>query len=76
MVWDEIVLLRLWNGLSYKEIAELTGKSEAASKMMFLRTVDHLKTELSPSALLLLQAMRCLAFMLLFGLRTRHSPAT
>lgn len=50
----ELVLLRLWDGLSYKEIAELTGKTEASCKMMFSRTVQDLKGHLSPVALLLL----------------------
>lgn len=49
----EIVIMRMWDGLSYKEIAQLTGKSEAAAKMTFVRTVDALRTELSPAAFLL-----------------------
>lgn len=50
----EVILLRLWDGLSYKEISELTGKSEASCKMMFSRTMQELKTHLSPTILLLL----------------------
>lgn len=50
----ELVLLRLWDGLSYKEIAALTGKTEASCKMMFSRTVQDLKGHLSPAAFLLL----------------------
>lgn len=50
----ELVLLRLWDGLPYKEIAALTGKTEAASKMMFSRAIGDLKGRLSPSAFLLL----------------------
>lgn len=46
----ELVLLRLWDGLSYKEIADLTGKSEASLKMMFSRTVAELRTGLTPAA--------------------------
>lgn len=50
----ELVLLRLWDGLSYKEIAELTGKTEASCKMMFSRTINDLKGRLSPAAVALL----------------------
>jgi RNA polymerase sigma-70 factor (ECF subfamily) len=50
----EILLLRLWDNLSYAEIARITGKSEAACKMTLSRTLDDLRSTLSPSALLLL----------------------
>jgi len=50
----DIVVLRLWDGLSYKEIAELTGKTEASAKMMFLRTIESMRGDLSPAALALL----------------------
>lgn len=49
-----ILMMRLWDNLSYKEIADLTGKSEAACKMTFMRTLESLRTELSPTALTLL----------------------
>lgn len=49
----DIVIMRMWDGLSYKEIAALTGKSEAAAKMTFVRTVETLRSELSPAAFLL-----------------------
>ena len=39
----EIVLLRVWGDHSFKEIATITGKSEAAAKMMFKRTLDTLR---------------------------------
>lgn len=42
----EIVLMRIWDGLSYKEIAEITGKSEANCKMIFSRTIGKLKEEI------------------------------
>lgn len=35
----EIVIMRLWEDLSFKEIAQLTGKTEAACKMSFGRTL-------------------------------------
>lgn len=41
----KIVLLRLWDDLSYKEIAELTGKTEAALKMTFMRALSLLRSE-------------------------------
>ena len=36
----EIVTLRLWDDLSFKEIAEITQKSEAACKMTFGRAIQ------------------------------------
>jgi RNA polymerase sigma-70 factor (ECF subfamily) len=50
----DLVLMRLWDGLSYKEIADLTGKSEASLKMMFSRTIQDLRTDLTPAAFLVL----------------------
>ncbi len=49
----EIVLLRMWEGLSYKEIATLTGKTEGNCKVLFSRAVADLRLAL-PSLLLLL----------------------
>ena len=39
----EIVLLRIWEDLSYSEIAQITGKSEASAKMLFSRTMKELR---------------------------------
>jgi RNA polymerase sigma-70 factor (ECF subfamily) len=50
----EIVLLRLWEGLSYKEIAELLNKSEASCKMSFSRALLKIKKEVLISLLLIL----------------------
>lgn len=50
----EIVLLRLWEGLSYREIAAIVGKSENNCKVIFSRTVAELRTTLPKSLLLLL----------------------
>ncbi len=50
----DILLLRLWDNLPYAEIARITGKSEASCKMTVSRTLDDLRTVLSPSALLIL----------------------
>ncbi len=49
----EIVMLRIWEGLSYREIAEMTGKTEANSKVIFSRAVKDLRTQF-PGALALL----------------------
>jgi RNA polymerase sigma-70 factor, ECF subfamily len=49
----EIVMLRIWEGLSYKEIAEITGKSEANCKVIFSRTMDALRSSV-PLALFFL----------------------
>ncbi len=42
----EIVIMRVWQGLSYGEIAEITGKSEAGVKMQFSRTINELRGDL------------------------------
>ena len=53
----EIIILRMWQNLSYKEIAEITGKSEASCKMTFSRTVAQLRDQLPPIAFLLLSVL-------------------
>lgn len=50
----EIVLLRVWDDLSYQQIAEIVGKSEAACKMMFSRSIGKLRKELPLAVLLML----------------------
>lgn len=50
----ELLLLRLWDGLSHAEIAEITGKSEAACKTAFSRTIARLRKDVPSSILLLL----------------------
>jgi RNA polymerase sigma-70 factor, ECF subfamily len=49
----EIVVLRVWDGRSFQEIAEITGKTEASCKMMFKRTVDKLRGDMAVLALLI-----------------------
>ena len=39
----DILILRLWQDLSYKEIAEIVGKSEANSKMIYSRAIAALR---------------------------------
>lgn len=50
----EIVMMRLWEGLSYQEIAQVTGKTETNCKVIFSRTMDALRKELPLPAYLLL----------------------
>lgn len=49
----EVVMLRVWGGHSFKEIAEITGKTEASCKMMFKRTVGKLRADMAVLALLI-----------------------
>src|SRR3989339_84820 len=39
----EIIIMRVWDDLSYKEIAQIIGKSEANCRMMYMRAVGKLK---------------------------------
>ena len=50
----EIVLLRVWEDLSYAEIAALTGKTEGNAKVIFSRAMKDLRELIPLSALLLL----------------------
>ncbi|MBI9107300.1 MAG: sigma-70 family RNA polymerase sigma factor [Spirochaetales bacterium] len=49
----EIIIMRVWDGLSFGEIAELTGRSEAACKMTFKRTIVALRKSVPLSMLML-----------------------
>lgn len=42
----EVILLRLWNGYSFKEIASITGSTEAACKMNYKRGMEKVRTEM------------------------------
>jgi RNA polymerase sigma-70 factor (ECF subfamily) len=42
----EIVLLRVWEGLSYKEIAKIVDKDEAQCRVVFSRTIKTIKDEM------------------------------
>ena len=48
----EIVMLRVWEEMSYKEISEVMGKSEASCKMAFSRTIKILKERMPLSVFL------------------------
>lgn len=52
----ELVIMRVWDGLSYAEIAEVVGKSEAACKMAFSRTMSALRKAMPLATFLLLFA--------------------
>jgi len=41
----EIILMRVWQDIPYKEIAEIIGKSEANCKMIFSRAINQLRKE-------------------------------
>jgi len=50
----EVVIMRVWDGLSYAEIAEAIGKSEAACKMSFSRGVAALRKNAPLAAMMLI----------------------
>jgi RNA polymerase sigma-70 factor (ECF subfamily) len=50
----EIVMMRIWEGLSYQEIAQVTGKTETNCKVIFCRTMESLRKELPLATLLFL----------------------
>lgn len=52
----DIVMMRLWDELSYKEIAEIMGKSEASCKMMFSRVTSRMRQDLTVIMILALIA--------------------
>ncbi|MBL8030287.1 MAG: sigma-70 family RNA polymerase sigma factor [Candidatus Doudnabacteria bacterium] len=45
----QIVIMRVWDGLSYKEISELLKISEANAKMIFSRTLNKLQADIGIS---------------------------
>jgi len=54
----EIVTLRIWEELSYKEIADIVGSTENAVKMSFSRTIRDVREKMGPLAVLLLILMK------------------
>lgn len=50
----DIILLRLWEDLSFREIAEVLGKTEASCKMSFSRALKELKGHIPVTLFLLL----------------------
>lgn len=55
----DIVIMRLWQDMSYKEIAEILGKSEASCKMSFSRSLKELQ-KIMPEAIFL--SLLCAGF--------------
>lgn len=53
----DIIILRVWQELSYKEISEVLGKSEGACKMSFSRSIEKLRKTV-PLGLLLFILMK------------------
>lgn len=50
----EIIIMRVWQDMSYHEIAAILGKSEDACKMSFSRAINKLRQEIGVAALLTL----------------------
>jgi len=42
----DIIIMRVWQNLSYAEIAAITGKSEAGAKMMYSRAINKLRGDI------------------------------
>ncbi|MBX4187546.1 MAG: RNA polymerase sigma factor [Candidatus Doudnabacteria bacterium] len=53
----EVVIMRLWDELSYAEISELTGKTEGNCKVIFSRVMQKLQKELLPMLLYIIFAL-------------------
>lgn len=53
----EIIIMRVWQDLSYKEIAEILGKTEGGCKMSFSRAISKLK-KLTQTILALIMLIR------------------
>jgi len=47
----DIVIMRLWDGLSYSEISVVTGKTEANCKVIFSRILRKMQQDLVPAVL-------------------------
>lgn len=54
----DIIIMRVWDGLTHAEIAEVLGKSEASIKMQFSRSLRHLQSALPLAAFLLFLTLR------------------
>jgi RNA polymerase sigma-70 factor (ECF subfamily) len=50
----DILIMRIWQEMSYAEIAEVINKSEASCKMTFSRAIKKLKTVMPEAALVFL----------------------
>ncbi|MCC6639152.1 sigma-70 family RNA polymerase sigma factor [Candidatus Falkowbacteria bacterium] len=52
-VTREVLMLRLWEDMSYKEIAEIIGKTEANCKVIFSRSIKKLRAQIPLTSFLL-----------------------
>jgi RNA polymerase sigma-70 factor, ECF subfamily len=50
----DLIQMRVWQGLSYAEISDITGKNEGAVKMAFSRALKQLKSQVPLTVLVLL----------------------
>jgi RNA polymerase sigma-70 factor (ECF subfamily) len=50
----EIIIMRVWDDLSFKDIAAILNKSESSIKMTFYRAMEKLQTKFSIAVLILL----------------------
>lgn len=50
----ELIIMRVWQELSYKEIAEILGKSESACKVAYSRAINQLRKDMPLSLFVLL----------------------
>lgn len=50
----DIIVMRVWQEMSYKEIAQTMGKTEESCRMMFSRTISKLRKDKSLLSVLLL----------------------
>lgn len=50
----DVIIMRIWQEMSYAEIAEVMNKSEASCKMIFSRSIKKLKTAMPEAALIVL----------------------
>jgi RNA polymerase sigma-70 factor, ECF subfamily len=48
-----IIIMRVWQDMSYKEISRIMGKTEAQCKMTFYRAIEKLKQQIPASILLI-----------------------
>lgn len=51
-----IVIMRVWQGLSYREISEIMKRTEAQCKMTFYRAIERIKREIPASVIILFMA--------------------
>jgi RNA polymerase sigma-70 factor, ECF subfamily len=58
----DILILRIWQDLPFKEIAEIMGQNEAQCKMAFYRLIDSLKKELPVSFFIFLVIAKHVTF--------------